>query len=133
MRIVIDTNVLISSFIGRGTSQKVVEHCIRNHTVIVSEFILDELNEKLVEKFKYTSELADQAVGLLRSKFEVVFPEPLQSSVCRDPEDDTILATALSGECNRIITGDKDLLVLQIFEGIEIINPAGFSVLENIE
>jgi putative PIN family toxin of toxin-antitoxin system len=68
MRVVIDTNVLISSFIGRGSSHKVLEHCVRNHHVVISQFILDELREKLTGKFKYAPELADEAVELLKSR-----------------------------------------------------------------
>ena len=68
MRIVIDTNVLISSFIGRGTSHKVLEHCVRNHNVVTSQFILGELREKLTGKFKYTSETADQAMLIKLSR-----------------------------------------------------------------
>lgn len=53
MRIVIDTNVLISSFIGRGTSHKVLEHCIGNHDVVTLQFILDQLRGKLTGKLKF--------------------------------------------------------------------------------
>jgi uncharacterized protein len=67
VRIVLDTNVLITAFIARGTCHQLLEHCIRNHDLITSQFILDEIREKLVEKFKYTSETADEVVRLLRS------------------------------------------------------------------
>ncbi len=133
MRIVIDTNVLISSFIGRGSSHKVLEHCIRHHQVVTSQFILDELREKLVEKFKYAPELANEAIALLQSRMNLVVPEPLTAPVCRDADDDNILATALAGQCECIITGDKDLLVLQKFNAIKIVNPATFAVNEGIE
>ena len=133
MRVVLDTNVLISSFIGRGTSHKVLEHCIRHHQVVTSQFILDELREKLVKKFKYTSEVAEEAIGLLLSQIEVIIPQPLPSPVCRDADDDNILAAALIGGCERIITGDKDLLVLQWFNNIEIVNPATFAAAEGLE
>ena len=133
MRIVIDTNVLISSFIGRGTSHKVLEHCIGNHDVVTSQFILDELREKLTGKFKYTSEIADEAIELLKSRMEVVTPAPLASPVCRDADDDNVLATALAGRCDLIITGDKDLLVLQRMNDIKIVNPATFAQTEGIE
>ena len=133
MRIVLDTNVLISSFIGRGISHKVLEHCVRNHTVVTSQFILDELREKLTGKFEYSSETADESVELLKSRMEVVTPKPLSAPVCRDADDDNILATALAGQCELIITGDKDLLVLEQMNDIKIVNPATFAQTESIE
>jgi putative PIN family toxin of toxin-antitoxin system len=133
MRIVIDTNVLISSFIGRGTSHKVLEHCIRHHDVVTSHFILDELQEKLTDKFKYTTQIAEEAISLLKSRMEVVIPSPLPTPLCRDSDDDNVLATALAGQCKLIITGDKDLLVLGQMNDIKIVNPATFAQSEAIE
>lgn len=69
MRIVLDTNVLIAAFIARGTCHQLLEHCIRNHDLITSQFILDEVREKLVEKFKYTSETARALTSLVRATF----------------------------------------------------------------
>lgn len=133
MRIVLDTNVLISSFIGRGTSHKVLEHCVRHHDLVTSQFILDELREKLTDKFKYSSTTADEAIELLRSRMEIVEPTALSSPVCRDADDDSVLATAVTGRCELIITGDKDLLVLERLNKIKIVNPAMFSQMEGIE
>ena len=133
MRIVVDTNVLISAFIGRGTSHKVLEHCVRIHDVVTSQFILDELREKLTGKFKYTAETADEAIELLKSRAQIVEPETLSSPVCRDADDDNVLATAVAGQCEIIITGDKDLLVLQQMNDIKIVNPATFAQQEGIE
>ena len=133
MRIVIDTNVVISSFIGRGTSHKVLEHCIRNYDVVTSQFILDELREKLTGKFRYTSATADEGIELLKSRMEVVTSTPLPAPVCRDADDDNVLATAVAGQCELIITGDKDLLVLEQMNDIQIVNPATFAQREDIE
>jgi len=55
---------------------------------------------------------------------KVVTPPKLESQVCRDPDDDNILAAALGGNCDCIITGDKDLLTLKSFAGITIVDPA---------
>lgn len=133
MRVVIDTNVLISAFIGRGSSHKVLEYCVHHHQVVTSRFILDELRGKLLGKFKYTPTVVAEAIGLLQARMEVVVPAPLTSPVCRDADDDNVLATALAGNCERIITGDKDLLILQRFNAIEIVNPATFAAAEGIE
>ncbi|MGH8527539.1 MAG: putative toxin-antitoxin system toxin component, PIN family, partial [Gammaproteobacteria bacterium] len=56
----------------------------------------------------------------------VVDPAGLASPICRDPDDDIVLATAVAGNCGCIITGDKDLLVLQRFSGVDIVSPGDF-------
>lgn len=133
MRTVPDTNVLIAALISRGFCHELLEHCFLNHILVTSEFILGEVKEKLVEKFKYSTETADEAVALFRSRMQVVTPVALSSPVSRDPDDDNILATAVAGKCDCIITGDKDLLVLKQFEGIKILSPREFSDQEKTE
>jgi predicted nucleic acid-binding protein len=53
----------------------------------------------------------------------MVKPEPLPKRVCRDPDDDVVLATAVAGRADFIVTGDDDLLVLKRFRGIRILSP----------
>jgi uncharacterized protein len=63
----------------------------------------------------------------------VVSASKLESPVCRDPDDDNILAAAISGKCNCIITGDKDLLVLKQYEGVDIFSPRDFLMNEKVD
>ncbi|HLW66783.1 MAG TPA: putative toxin-antitoxin system toxin component, PIN family [Gemmataceae bacterium] len=132
MRVVVDTNVLISAFIATGKSHRVLEHCVLHHTVVLSQFILEELREKLIAKFHYASEAADEVVGLLQSKIKLVVPVALPSPVCRDSDDDILLATALAGGCERIITGDKDLLSLRQYNKIAVVSPSDFAQQEAV-
>lgn len=127
MNLVLDTNVLIAAFIGKGFCHTLLEHCLRVHSSVTSEFILNEVREKLTEKFKYSDEDAVAVIILLRSRMQVVEPDSLESSVCRDPDDDAILATALAGSAVCIITGDKDLLSLKRFSSIDILPPSEFA------
>ncbi len=92
MRIVLDTNVLIAAFIARGAGHELLEHCILHHSLAPSEFTLAEVTEKLIEKFQFTAERAGEMDVLLRSRMELVVPNTLGSPVCRDPDDDNILA-----------------------------------------
>lgn len=126
MRLVLDTNVLIAAFIARGVCGDLLEHCVRQHKLVTSEFILNEFREKLTSKFKFTSVEADSAAALLLTRMVVVDPAELPSPTCRDPDDDNVLATAVAGNCDCIITGDRDLLVLQRFSGVDIVSPSDF-------
>jgi putative PIN family toxin of toxin-antitoxin system len=132
VKIVLDTNVLIAALVARGVCHELLEHCVLQHELISSEFILNETHEKLLEKFRYSGELANEAVSLLRSRMKLVVPKKLERQVCRDPDDDNILATAISGKCDCIITGDHDLLVLKSHEGLEILSPRDFITNENL-
>jgi putative PIN family toxin of toxin-antitoxin system len=126
MRVLLDTNVLIAAFIARGTCSEVLEHCVRNHSLVSSKLLFRELEEKLAGKFGFTRQETREVTALLRGKMEMVEPVPLDQPVCRDQDDDVVLATALAGACDCIVTGDKDLLVLERFQQIPILAPADF-------
>jgi uncharacterized protein len=132
VRIVLDTNVLIAAFISRGTCSELLEHCAQAHELITSLFILNEFRGKLITKFKFTLEDSNAAISLLQTKMLIVEPVQLDSRISRDEDDDNILATAIAGNCDCIITGDNDLLVLKNFNGIAIIKPADFSGYEKL-
>jgi putative PIN family toxin of toxin-antitoxin system len=130
MRLVIDTNVIIAAFISHGVCNELLEHCVINHDVVLSSFILDELKDKLTDKFKFTTRDATAVVSLLKSRCSVVRTQSLPSPVSRDPDDDNIIATAISGACALIITGDKDLLDLKKAGDILIVSPDQFWQIE---
>jgi len=58
---------LIAALIARGVCTDLLEHCVLNHSLVTSEFILRELREHLVGKFAFSAEEADEAVAVLAS------------------------------------------------------------------
>jgi uncharacterized protein len=124
---VLDTNVLITSFVTRGVCRDLVDHCIRRHHLLTFEFILNEFRDALVGKFSVAEEQAQEAASLLRSRMGVVIPAELPSGISRDASDDVVLGTAVAGGAACIVTGDKDLLVLGQFRSIHILRPAEFA------
>jgi putative PIN family toxin of toxin-antitoxin system len=126
VRILLDTNVLIAGFIVRGACTELFEHCGRNHTLITSNYILDELKRTLVSKFKYSASDAARAVEITQIKSILYAPADVPASACDDPNDLPVLGSAISGKCRCIITGDKALLKISPYQNIDIISPGDF-------
>lgn len=125
---VLDNNVLISAALLGGIPRQAVDKLLENGTVLVSVPILLELAEVLSrEKFdKYVTheERMCLMVSFLKVAEMVEVTEAV--AVCRDPKDDKFLELAVSGGAEFLITGDRDLLALNSFRGIEIITPQDF-------
>jgi len=130
MRVVLDTNVLIAALISQGVCSDLLEHCVLRHVIVSSDRILSELRRHLVDKFAYGVAEAEEALNLLRSHMDVVAPDELEQPVCRDPDDDWVLATAVAGAATCLVTGDEDLLILKQYQEIQIVRPADFAEYE---
>ena len=126
MRVLLDTNVLISAILFRGLPRSVLQRAIRGELdLVTSPALLDELERVLTDRFHLPRELARLARGELETLAEVVAPDEVPS-VSRDPDDDEVLAAAVAGGAEAIVTGDRDLLVLRSHRGIPILLPAEF-------
>lgn len=130
MRVVLDTNVLIAAFVARGHCHELLEHTARAHHLVTSEVILAELSDELAGKLGASVATVQRTLDLLRSRMTVVDISPLPVPVCRDPDDDRILATAVAARADCLVTGDADLLVLEEYSGTSIVRPADFWALE---
>lgn len=107
--------------------QRRVEHCVRRHGIIVSDFILNELRQHLVDKFKFLSEEAAEVIRLARERATVVVPADLGEPICRDWDDDVVLGTAIAAGAHCILTGDADLLVVGRLQSADIVRPSRFA------
>ena len=122
MRLVLDTDILIAALVADGLCRDLVRRRLENHVLISSRPLLDELHNKLGEKFKIRA----KDIPFLRiyaERVEIVQPARLPKDACRDPDDVAALASAVAGQADGIITGDEDLLVLGEYSGIRILTP----------
>jgi putative PIN family toxin of toxin-antitoxin system len=126
MRLVLDTNVLIAAFISRGLCSEVLEICLKKHEIVLSEALANELRKNLVHKFHLPEKDTEEYLHVLSLHADWVRPPGLNRLVSRDPKDDAIIATALSGKAAYLVTGDKDLLSLKKFGRVQIITPRVF-------
>ena len=127
MRVVLDTNVLVSALNFRGSiPRRLLELVLRGDLQLVtSPRLLDELNEVLTEDLGWDRPQALMVRRQFEDLAELVTPSNVPR-VCRDPDDDEVLAAAVAGGAEVVITGDKDLLVLERHGDIDIVAPADF-------
>jgi putative PIN family toxin of toxin-antitoxin system len=124
--VVLDTNVLLAGFATHGLCEALLTLVYRDHTVVLSEHILDEVARNYRDKFKATKAQAEAAVAVLRSSSEVVRPAAVPRGTLRDKDDLPVLGTAVAGAVSCLVTGDQELLALGGFQGIEILSARGF-------
>jgi len=125
VRVVFDTNIIVAGIVVEGLCREIVEDHIPDHTPILSQWLWDELVEELRTKFDLVP-AALPILGLYRRLATWVEPAEVSPPVCRDPEDDWVLATALAGQAKAIVSGDTDLLVLRRHRGVRILSPRKF-------
>jgi putative PIN family toxin of toxin-antitoxin system len=127
LKVLIDTNVWIAALVAHGFSKEIVDYCLSRHSVWTSEFILEETGEKLRRKFGLSAGTVRETMAFLRRNCQV-FDDPQLPAprVCRDRDDDRVLAAAAAIPADAILTGDLDLLVLKEYQGISILSPRDF-------
>ena len=126
MKLVLNTNVLLSGLIFGGVCQRVMQAGIESRDVFLSPAIFNEVLEKLAGKFADLASTRETALRALRDGCRWIEPAALAVPICRDADDDWILATALAAKAEIIVTGDNDLLVLKNYAGIPILTPRQF-------
>jgi hypothetical protein len=139
IRAALDVNVLISALISPGgvPAQILGAWRAEGFAVVISEPILAEFRRvvaqpQLRNRHGLTPFRAERLVRGLR-QFALVTPGGLEAhGVARDPDDDKLLACALEGGADYVVTGDKDMLELREHEGVQMVSPADFiRMLEN--
>ena len=128
MKIVCDTNVLVSGILFGGNARQILLLASRGKlTNFISDDILHEAQDVLLRpKFKLSPQQANAIIALFRDTFELVYPTQQHKVVQSDPDDDRILEVAVEAQAEIIVSGDKHLLSLGLWRGIRILSPAEF-------
>ena len=123
MKLFFDTNVIISGFVTKGYSFDVIKDAIYKRQVYYTAQMLTELQRILPSKFSLSDDILHFVLSIIKKYFIKAETSNAVDSVCRDADDDQLLADALANGIELIITGDKDLLILEKYKGIRIISP----------
>jgi len=131
VKVLFDTNVLLAAFLTEGICAKLLTRAHkRRFDLFLCPRILNEFKRILSHKFKSGREETTAAITLLlEAVHTIVKPNIAVRDVCRDPDDDHVLACARAAGVDYLVTGDADLLVLGKFEGIRIISPRDFEAM----
>ena len=130
MKVVLDTNVLVSGIFFSGPLAEILRAWSRaKFRLVLSPEILDEYT-------RVSAELADQfpdieiqrILDLVVMRSDVCSPAALPQQVCEDPQDDKFIAAAIDSRTKIIISGDKHLLRISGHQGISVLTPRQFVV-----
>lgn len=126
MKVYLDTNVFVSAFATRGLCADLFQAGIADHQLVVGETVLVELRRILSRKLRMAPGLIDEVEAFLRSQGEVVRDPPPAALNIRDPADRVVLAEAVAGGAEVLVTGDADLLSVAPRAPLPIVAPRAF-------
>ena len=126
MRVSLDTNVLVSAFTTRGICADVLAVVLAEHELVLGERILAELSRVLREKMRMPEDSVVEADAFLRHEATVISTGATVDVPIRDPDDLEVLAQAVEGLVDLLVTGDRDLLDVADRLPVEVLSPRGF-------
>lgn len=129
LRVVIDTNVLVSAIVYGGIPKQILTLVLdENITGVSTRILVAELIDVLSKKFHFSPQKLADAESLIQDSFLILQPERT-ISLLDDDDDNRVLEAAVAGACGYIVTGDMDLLRLKHYKSIAILQPAEFLAL----
>ncbi len=128
MRVVLDTNVLVSALIFPGGTPELAYRLVLEERIqlVTSRTLLAELGSVLEAKFGWDPARVEQAVGQLARVGFVVEPTTTVTEIVADDADNRVLEAAVAGNAATIVSGDRHLLTLGEWREIQIQTPADF-------
>ncbi|MCH7733502.1 MAG: putative toxin-antitoxin system toxin component, PIN family [Candidatus Marinimicrobia bacterium] len=130
MKVVVDTNIFVSSFFG-GNPKRIIDYWKNGEiTVCLSKSIVEEYINVLTRMELGNEQELVELLNLFRKGFNCVFTvqPPSLRIVVKDPDDNKFIECAVATNAKYIVTGDSDLLEIKSYFDIEIINPAMFLI-----
>jgi uncharacterized protein len=125
VKIALDTNVLVSAVATRGLCADVFNLVMAEHQLVVGETVLAEVRRVLKQKMRVPDEAIDEFETLLRTEALIVPKAKVVKIEVRDKSDMPVLAEAISGGAEVLVTGDKDFHEIATALPLEVLTPRG--------
>lgn len=128
MKVVIDTNVFVSSFLG-GNPKKIIDLWKNEKiTLCLSSAILDEYIDVLSRIGLKDAHELEELLSLFQRSFNLLFSTktPKIKIVKSDPDDDKFIECAVALKADVVITGDREVLAIKEYMGIRVLTPQQF-------
>lgn len=123
MKVFLDTNVLVAAFATRGLCEDVLRVILVHHELLVGQSVVEELERVLVEKLRMPRDQASRVADFVRENARVIEPTEPAAWPESDPDDRWVLAAAMEGAADVLVTGDKDLLQIAGVAPLPIVSP----------
>ena len=122
---VLDTNIYVSAFtFPSSVPGRVWRHALhQRYRLLVSPAIVREVARVLREDFHWEERRLRRRLKLLVRTGEIVTPQSTLHVILHDPDDNRILECAVEGQAHLIVSGDRDLRRLKVYQGIPIVTP----------
>ena len=125
MRVFLDTNVLASALVARGLCADLLQHVVKEQTLVVGTPVVTELQRVLPRKLGLPREIVDGYVAFLLSVGEPAHDMRTPGEPIPDPDDVPVISSALAANVDVFVTGDRALLELGKVDGMPIVSPRG--------
>ncbi len=127
MRVVLDTNVLVSAVVFGGPPGEIVAlAAARQLQLVLSPPLITELRRVLREKFEFSGDALYLTETLLRRAGIVVEPDRTLAVITEDPDDNRVMEAAVEGDADVTVSGDRHLLALKALKDIRVLSPRQF-------
>ena len=126
MRVFLDTNVIVSAVATRGLCADVFREVMGRHRLVISGLLLDEVRKILLSKIGAPAELVEDVLRLLREDSIDAEPSSSPAVSLLGQNDRALISSALNGNTDLFVTGDRDLIKLGQVEGLAILSPRAF-------
>lgn len=128
---VFDTNVLLAAIITEGICSKLLRRArMGEFSLITCPFIMKELVRILLKKFRLPHDELDLTMEPVSEAISQVIEHNIKiKGICRDADDNNIIACAMAAKADYLVTGDSDLLEIKNYQGVKIVTPRDFEAL----
>jgi putative PIN family toxin of toxin-antitoxin system len=126
VRVFLDTNVIVSALTARGLSADVFRLILTEHDLLTGEVNLKEFRRVLRLRMRVPARRINEVEQLLREYTVIPVPDKPPNIQLRDPDDTWVLASAVAGSADVLVTGDQDLLSISGEAPLPILSPRAF-------